>query len=241
MTLEGEAVAHERTRILRENARRRVEVDPSLYAPDAPAESVAIAARERAAEALLARSGSLPGPGHRCLEVGVGTRGWLPTLERWGVHPGDQLGFDLDVIRLTQARADHARVGFSVADAARLPLADGALDLVVASTVLSSILDGAVQEAVAQEIVRTLKPGGALVLYDLRVDNPRNPHVRGLSKAHVRRLFAPLVGEIRSITLAPPLARRLLPRAPGAARLLEAVPWLRSHVLAVLRKPETTA
>jgi len=231
----------ERRRILDENARRRDEVDPALYASDNPAERFAIATRIRAAETALLNTGGLPQSEHRCLEIGVGTTGWLPVFERWGIPERQRFGVDLDLVRLREARAVYPEVSLAVADGSALPIADGAADLIVTSTVFSSILDAFVQDAVAAEISRALAPGGALVLYDLRINNPRNPNVRGLPSRRILELFPDLSGTIRSIGLAPPIARRVTGSGAWIARLLEVVPLLRTHILAVLRKPPSPA
>jgi len=49
-------------------------------------------------------------------------------------------------------------------------------------------------------------------------------------------LFPALHGPMQSVTLAPPLARVVAPRSWVAATLLEACPWLRTHLMAVLVK-----
>jgi hypothetical protein len=42
---------------------------------------------------------------------------------------------------------------------------------------------------------------------------------------------------LRSVTLAPPLARAVVPVSPGAARLLERLPFLRTHLFGVVQRP----
>jgi ubiquinone/menaquinone biosynthesis C-methylase UbiE len=123
-----------------------------------------------------------------------------------------------------------------VGDAGRLPWADGSFRLVISSTVFTSILADAVRERVAREIVRVLAPGGALLWYDFAVNNPSNRNVRKVSRAELRRLFPELSGKVKSVTLAPPLSRLISPRSWIVATLLEAVPLLRTHLLAVLVK-----
>ena len=107
----------------------------------------------------------------------------------------------------------------------------------IASTLFSSILDEQMQRAVGAEIVRVLRPGGALLWYDLRVDNPSNRNVRGFSREQVRALFPGLrEAVLRRTTLIPPLIRLLAGRARLAAELLEAVPFLRTHNVGVFVK-----
>ena len=71
-----------------------------------------------------------------------------------------------------------------------MPWADGTFALVVTWTVFSSILSGPARAAVAAEIVRVLRPGGALLYYDFAWNNPRNPNVRGVRSREVTRLFS---------------------------------------------------
>jgi hypothetical protein len=102
-------------------------------------------------------------------------------------------------------------------------------------------LDHDVRQLLADEIVRVLAPGGALLWYDFAYDNPANANVKGIKRAEVRRLFPSLRGRIKAVTLAPPLARLLAPRAWTLATLLEAIPLLRTHLMGVLIKSEPPA
>ena len=81
-----------------------------------------------------------------------------------------------------------------------------------------------------------LKPGGAFLCYDFRVKSPRNPHVRQVTRRDLHQLFPELHGPVQSVTLAPPLARLVAGRAWTLAAVLQAIPWLRTHLLAVLVK-----
>jgi hypothetical protein len=109
---------------------------------------------------------------------------------------------------------------------------------VLAFTVFSSILDGAVQQRLADAMWRWLRPGGAVLWYDFVVNNPRNPDVRGVPLARVRRLFpAASTIDARRITLVPPLARALCRLHPALYTLANTLPLLRTHRLAWLQKP----
>jgi hypothetical protein len=89
---------------------------------------------------------------------------------------------------------------------------------------------------VAADITRVLAPGGALLWYDFAVNNPRNPNVRRVGRKELQGLFPELRGSIRSVTLAPPLVRLVAPKSWLLATALEAFPFLRTHLLAVLLK-----
>ena len=89
---------------------------------------------------------------------------------------------------------------------------------------------------VAAEILRVLRPGGVVVWYDFFVDNPRNPNVRGVHRRQIRALFHGCDVGLSRVTLAPPLARRIVPISWGAAMAIEACRLLNTHYLGVIRK-----
>lgn len=222
--------------LVSEYERRDRTVDESLYAPHNPSYLLMSQARERASLRLLSEAGLFPRAGTPCLEVGYGRLGALGTLLSWGLRQSDLHGIEMDPRRAAVAKAAVSGADLRIGDARNMPWADGTFALVVTWTVFSSILDDAARQAVAAEIVRVLKPGGALLYYDFAWNNPRNPNVRGVSRRELRRVFAGLDGSIRSATLAPPLARVFAPRSWLVATALDSIPFLRSHRVAVLIK-----
>lgn len=229
-----DAAERERQRLVAEYARRRRELPADRYAPWNRAEQFMRHGRSRLAARLLHEAGVFPDAESRCLEVGFGAGGWLPQLLEWGAAESNLQGVEIDPARLEATRRRLPAAHLQLADGAALPYADGRFDLVVVSTVFTSILDDEVRRRVAVEIERVLRPAGALLWYDFAIDNPRNPNVRGVPRRELQALFPDLRGEIRRVTLAAPLARLVAPRAWWLAELLETVPLLRSHLLAVL-------
>ncbi|MFG6464920.1 class I SAM-dependent methyltransferase [Roseateles sp. DXS20W] len=188
--------------------------------------------RQRALLKLLARRPGVP-VDWRATEVGCGAGGNLLDLLRLGLRPEHLTGIELLPERLLAARAALPEgVRLLVGDASSADVAPGSQDLVLQSTVFSSILDDALQQQVADAMWRWLKPGGAIVWYDFTVNNPRNPDVRGVPLARVRELFPHGHFTARRVTLAPPLARAL----PAAYALFNLVPWLRTHRLVLIEK-----
>jgi ubiquinone/menaquinone biosynthesis C-methylase UbiE len=231
-----DAADRERHRLVEEYERRRRELPADLYAPWNRAEQFMRHGRSRLAARLLHEANVFPHGDFCCLEVGFGGGGWLTDLLAWGAAEGNLHGVEIDPTRLeaTQNRLPAAHL--LLADATDLPYPEARFDLVIASTVFTSILDNEVRRRVAGEIQRVLKPGGALLWYDFAVDNPRNPNVRGVPRREVLGLFPSLQGSIRRVTLAAPLVRLVAPRAWWLAELLEALPFLRTHLVAVLVK-----
>ena len=229
----------EAERIVSENRRRESEIDQALYAPWQPAEVFMRQGRERVAVHLLRQAGAFPTRGERCLEVGHGRVGWLATLQGWGLETEDLFGIEIDPERAEAAKAAFPGAHLEVGDARSLPWEDGVFQLAIVSTVLTSILSQAARVGVAEEITRVLQPGGAALVYDFRWNNPSNPNVRRTGRTEIAQLFPGFHGKIRSVTLMPPLARALAPRSWTLATLLEWLPLLRSHLVAVMVKPSS--
>ena len=229
-------VLAERRRIQVEYQRRAAEVNSDRYASWQPATQLTIDGRTRMATEMLRAASVFPDAASQCLEVGFGSHGWLHELINWGVPEINLHGIELDSARAMKARELFPKADLRVGDAVNLPWNDDSFDLVITSTLFTSILDANVRKLIANEIVRVLSPGGALLWYDFAFDNPRNANVRGIKRRKVTQLFPALRGEIKSVTLAPPLARLIAPRSLALASLLEGIPLLRTHLLGVLIK-----
>jgi ubiquinone/menaquinone biosynthesis C-methylase UbiE len=121
-----------------------------------------------------------------------------------------------------------------VANAATLPFDDRTFDLALTFTMFSSIPDAALRLDVATEIRRVLRPRGAVLWYDFWT-NPVNADVKALRLREIERLFGRKAAEARRVTLAPPISRRVAPHSLLACELLTAIPFLRTHWLAIVR------
>ena len=174
----------------------------------------------------------------RLVEVGCGAGGNLLELLRLGFAPQHLGGIELLGERLALARAVLPEaLRLQGGDALHADVAAGSLDIVYVSTVLSSLLDDAYQQRLADAMWSWLAPGGAVLCYDFTVDNPRNPDVRGVPLSRLRALFPRGRLQHRRVTLAPPLARALVRVHPALVGAANALPWLRTHVLAWIAKP----
>ncbi|MCV2349745.1 class I SAM-dependent methyltransferase [Paucibacter sp. Y2R2-4] len=192
--------------------------------------------RQRALLRVLAqRPGALAD--WRLAEVGCGAGGNLQEMLRFGFRPEHLQGVELLPERYAAARAVLPEaVSLYLGDASQAEIAPASQDLVLQSTVFSSILSDSVQEALAQAMWSWLKPGGAVLWYDFIVDNPRNADVRGVPIRRVKALFPEARIRWQRVTLAPPLARLVCRLHPSAYTVFNSIPWLRTHVLAVIEK-----
>jgi SAM-dependent methyltransferase len=216
---------------------RRAAIDPrySLLRPDV---WQTVQERQRAMLRLFVRTGVTDPSAVRLIEVGCGSGGNLLELLRVGFAPENLTG-----VELLAQRADAARRVLPAAttvhggDALTVTLPQASFDVVYVSTVFSSLLDDAFQQRLAARMWEWLRPGGAVLWYDFTYNNPRNPDVRGVPLARIRSLFPAGRIDARRVTLAPPIARRVVRLHPSLYTVFNSIPWLRTHVLAWIAKP----
>lgn len=234
-------------RIVGEYERRQKEIPRDYYSLENVANLFRRQSWERTVLRALSKARAFPLAERRILDVGCGSGQWLIDFESWGATRKNLAGIDLLPSRVRSARARLAAfrdeggeesVGADIREgnAAALPWKDQAFDIVCQSTVFSSILDPGVRRAVAAEMARVLALEGAIVWYDFFVNNPRNPHVRGVKPSEMSELFPGFASRSQRITLLPPLSRRLVPVSWLAAEGLERMRLLNTHLLVVLKR-----
>jgi ubiquinone/menaquinone biosynthesis C-methylase UbiE len=208
--------------------------DSDLYSLANPGYLFAIQQRERSVLKLLRKHHLLPLSDKRILEVGCGRGGVLREYVRYGALPHQLHGVDYLLDRVETARQNMPTSCWIHADGQQLPYPDSSFDLVLQYTALSSLLDARVRAKIAAEMMRVLKKeGGAIIWYDFWL-NPKNDQTHGLRQGEIRTLFPEAKFDFSQITLAPPLARRLVPISWTSAILLEKVRFLNSHYLVAI-------
>ncbi len=226
----------ERTRILREYERREREIPDDFYSLDRPANLFNHQGQQRAVLRALAKSGILPLRDRRILDIGCGPGRWLSHFETLDAPRESLAAIELDPRRAAVAQKRFPGADIRLGDASQLPWSAETFDIVSQSTVFTSILDPAMRSMVAAEMLRVLKPRGIVLWYDFLFNNPRNANVRGVGRGEARRLFPGCSIRLRRITLAPPLARRIVPISWPLARALEQLRLLNTHYLGVISK-----
>ncbi|MCU0360940.1 MAG: class I SAM-dependent methyltransferase [Bacteroidia bacterium] len=175
---------------------------------------------------------------HQCrdksvLELGAGHGGNIPMLLMCGflkenIHLNELLPERIKVIK-----DNFAEYSLYEGDFLELEFKQK-YDYVFQSTVFSSVLDNQTRKTLADKMWDLLKPGGYIVWYDFVYNNPNNNQVRKVTAKEVKSLFpGALRTEFHKITLAPPIGRRV-----GKLYSLFNLPFLRTHILALLQKPE---
>jgi len=190
---------------------------------------------ERSISGVLESSGC-DLPALQTLDVGCGNGFQLRNLVRYGANPENLHGIDLLWERIQCAYHLSPNITFYCGNAENLPFADASFDMVMQFTVFSSILDQGMRQKIAAEMLRVLKNAGWILWWDFWVSNPHNPHTRGIGRAEIMQLFPNCVYIFHRVTLAPPIVRRLIGHSWLLCYLLECIPFLRTHYLAVIRK-----
>ncbi len=183
---------------------------------------------------LLKRHGFHPLSEFRILDVGCGDGNMLRQFLQWGAKPENLAGIELRQEPVDRALTLNPNFDVRCASATELPWPDNSFDLVCQHTVFSSILDGDMKRQIASEMTRVVKQSGLILWYDFWL-NPTNPQTRGIRPAEIKRLFPNCRYEFHKITLAPPIARRLVSLSWGLCLFLESLKIFNSHYLAAIR------
>jgi SAM-dependent methyltransferase len=211
---------------------------PERYNMTRPEVWQAVQERQRAMLKLFARLGLGDLSTLRLLEVGCGAGGNLLEMLRLGFAPPNLCGLEMLPERFAHARASlPGAVRLIEGEASQADVGDASQDIVLASTVFSSLLDDDFQQRLASAMWRWVRSGGGVLWYDFTLDNPRNPDVRGVPLRRVRELFPGGTMQARRVTLAPPVARVVAGLHPSLYTFFNALPGLRTHTLAWIAKP----
>ena len=198
---------------------------------------LAVQERERRLLSLLARNGYRSFEKTKILEVGCGTGAWLREFIKWGARPENILGIDLLSERISEARMlCPAAVRLKCNSAAQLGEPNATFDLVLQSTVFTSILDAELKRQIASEMLRVLNLEGAIIWYDFRFDNPKNPDVHGIEKNEIADLFPECRVVLHRLTLAPPIGRPMGNLSPALYRVLSCIKPLCTHYLGIITR-----
>ena len=229
---------HDLRRLRREYASRAERLaDSDIYALSNPAYLFTIQQRQRETLKLLQAEAILPLANKRVLELGCGSGGVLQEYLLYGAAPTMLHGTDLLPDRLGAARTRLPHLPLTCADGQSLPYPSGTFDLALQYTVFSSILDDAVKQNLAAELLRVVRPGGLILWYDFWL-NPTNPHTRGIRPPEIRGLFPGCRFVFKRVTLAPPITRWLVRVSWLLCALLEKIRIFNSHYLVAIRACE---
>src|SRR2546425_2518897 len=142
--------------------------------------------RERRLLTLLQRHGFTLLDTYKMLEIGCGTGYWLREFIKWGARPENIAGVDLLSDRVVEAKKlCPEAVQVQCGSASALAFPSDTFDLVLQSTVFTSVLDVSMKQRIASEMLRVVKRDGCILWYDYRVNNPWNSNVRGVKRREI--------------------------------------------------------
>lgn len=193
---------------------------------------------ERRNKALLDEFAVLPKDywcSQTILEVGCGIGNVLSEFISFGFQPKLMFGIDLLLGRLIQGHENSPLLNFQCADAEYLPYSANKFDMILQFTAFSSILDPKTKIVMAADMLRVLKDKGMIIWYDFWL-NPTNKQTRGIKPKEIKSLFPNCNFKFHKITLAPPIARRIVPISWSFAVFLESLKILNSHYLVIIQK-----
>ena len=173
------------------------------------------------------------------LEVGCGGGGVLREMLALGADPGLLYGVELLPYRCVDAKRNLPWASITQADGRFLPFESSRFDLLLQFTMFTSILDAAVKQCIAEEMLRVLRPDGVIVWYDFWL-NPTNPQTKGIRLSEIRNLFPGCTVLAQKITLAPPIVSRLIRFSRLFCEILEAIKIFNTHYLALIKKINKT-
>ncbi len=165
------------------------------------------------------------------LEIGAGQGGNLPFFHQLGFQWQNIYANELLPERIKALQTNFSQCTILEGNALHLS-GDVKYDIVYQSTVFTSILKQEDRVQLANRMWQLLNPNGIILWYDFAFNNPNNKDVRKVNKNELKELFPQAeTSEIKKITLAPPIGRRV-----GGLYPLFNVSFLRTHLLAVFQK-----
>jgi SAM-dependent methyltransferase len=202
-----------------------------------PGNLLMVQERERFLSRLFREEGIRSLANFTAFEAGCYTAYNLRLLVQWGASPQGLAGMDADPEAATYVAAHSPEIRIHTGSADSVPEQDDSFDLSIAFTLFSSVPDEDIAHGIARELVRVTKPGGLIVVYDMRRRNPANRSVHPIRTDDIRRWFPRCPLKVHAITLAPPIARPVGRWAPWLYGPLSFIPLLRTHAMYVLRRP----
>jgi ubiquinone/menaquinone biosynthesis C-methylase UbiE len=170
----------------------------------------------------------------RMLDLGSGELFWPEKMILMGLTPENCIGSDLLLRRLIDGRKMGRQVTAVASSAAALPFESNSFDLVCQLTMMTSVPEVTTRKAIALEMIRVLRPGGYILWYDFRFNNPSNPYTRAIRKSEIKKLFVEMPVRCQKITLLPQLARKLGKKSALLLNLFYTLPILRTHYLGMI-------
>jgi len=173
----------------------------------------------------------------KILDIGCGRGGTLKPFLFYGARMENCYGVDILEDSIAKAKSYLPGMHFECCSAQETTFAEESFDLVTMFTCLSSILDYDIRFDVCDKAWKMLKPGGWVLIYDFRVNNPNNKDVKGVRLKELQSYYKGCPSISKRLTLLPPLARLIAPFSVLLYDLLACLPFLQTHRMTMFHKP----
>ncbi|MBW6465112.1 MAG: class I SAM-dependent methyltransferase [Brevefilum sp.] len=220
---------------LKTEYQRRNTSDVDRYSWFNPVYIFQMQSREREILKLFRSQSFLLSDAEQFLDIGCGNGNVILDFIKWGLKPENCFGLDLLQHRLLQARIKLPTSLLIHGNGEKLPFILESFGIVTQFTAFSSVLDPSIKHNMAQELLRVLKRDGIILWYDFWW-NPTNPHTAGIKPNEIKQLFPDCDYVFRKITLAPPIARKIVPISWGSSYFLESLKIFNTHFLVLIKK-----
>lgn len=172
----------------------------------------------------------------KVLDVGFGSGGDILNLVKYGFEVTNVSGVEVLTGQVKKLKEILPSANLQLTESFTLPFKDNCMDLILQSTVLSSILDFNSRKELAGEMYRVAKPDGKIFSYDIRIFNPWNKNVTKIDKTEINKLFPQAKTAFYSTTLNPVIVRKIGKFSTLLCEILDKIPFLCSHYYTVIEK-----
>lgn len=172
----------------------------------------------------------------KVLDLGFGSGNDILNLIKAGFKVENISGVEVIEERFQYVKSIIPNADLKLNNGFNIPFEDNKFDLVIQSTVFSSILNPESRNKLANEIIRVLKPKGKVFFYDIRFNNPWNKNVIKMDKDEINRIFPNGVKNFNYVTLNPIVVRKIASKSIILCELLEKIPLFCSHYYTVIEK-----
>lgn len=186
---------------------------------------------------LLREYGLVPLEDKRLLDVGTAGGYFLRSLLKYGVSPANLFGVDIWEGRLIDGHRRLPALTLLCADGRALPFPSESFDIVVQTTMLSSVLDRGIRRQIGNEIIRVLKKSGMAFSFDFRFKRPGDCDVCAITLRELEDTFAGCNVAVRTCCAPPKLIGLLAPRSQMWCEIACGLWPLKTHYWATVKKP----
>lgn len=168
----------------------------------------------------------------KLMEIGAGMGTNIYFFLKHGLKTHNIYANELLDDRLKILRENFPLINTISGDASKLKF-HNEFDIVLQSTVFTSILSNELKIAIAQQMWKMKKDNGIILWYDFIYNNPRNKDVKGIPRREIKKLF-PNAQSIKfhRVTLAPFIGRYTGKYYHPINMLF---PFLKTHVIALIQ------